>query len=116
MKFLADENMERPVVQWLRDQQMDIEWIAEVAPRSSDLQVIERAKRDGRILITSDLDFGELVIRYQADVSGVILFRWGEKFMNQKLEILSRCWKQACSRLPGHFVVVTEDKIRARPL
>lgn len=63
MTFLADENIDTQVVRTLRESGYDIEYIAEFQPGIHDGSVMDKANRDGRILITADKDFGELVFR-----------------------------------------------------
>jgi len=59
MKFFADESVEKAVVDWLRDQNFDVVYIAERAPSISDKEVIKFANNGDRILITNDKDFME---------------------------------------------------------
>ena len=40
-----------------------------------DTEVIELAKREGRVLITEDLGFGKLYYRYERGRVGIILLR-----------------------------------------
>jgi len=58
MKFLIDESVEKPVVDWLRDQKYDVIYVAESSPAITDEEVIKFANCESRILITNDKDFG----------------------------------------------------------
>jgi predicted nuclease of predicted toxin-antitoxin system len=49
------------VVRALRSADHDVLAIAEVSPREEDQEVMERAVREDRLLITEDKDFGQLV-------------------------------------------------------
>ena len=73
MRFLADENVSRLVADRLRDDGHDVAWIAEVSRGAADGVVLTKAEADSRILITEDRDFGELVIRQNLPVLGVLL-------------------------------------------
>lgn len=42
-------------------------------PGATDEVVLDRAVRDGSVLITSDRDFGEMVVRRKMAVVGVVL-------------------------------------------
>src|SRR2546428_4038205 len=54
----------------------DMAWMAELAPGDPDERVLARALAEGRVLVTFDKDFGELVFRRGRDASrGVILLR-----------------------------------------
>ena len=61
MKFLIDESVEKPIVDWLRDQKYDVIYITEKSPAITDEEVIKIANSESRILITNDKDFGELI-------------------------------------------------------
>ena len=53
MKWLADENVERAVIDVLRKHGHDVQTVAEVSPRLEDVDVLERANREGRLLLTN---------------------------------------------------------------
>jgi predicted nuclease of predicted toxin-antitoxin system len=73
MRFLADESCDFAVVRALRSADHDVLAIAEVSPREEDQDVMERAVREGRLLITEDKDFGQLVYAKIEKTGGVIL-------------------------------------------
>jgi predicted nuclease of predicted toxin-antitoxin system len=60
MRFLANENVPRTAIEALRAAGNDVVWIRVDAPGSSDPEVLARAAREERILLTFDKDFGEL--------------------------------------------------------
>ncbi len=43
MEFLIDENVEKPIVDWLRDQKYDVIYVAEKSPAIIDEEVIRLA-------------------------------------------------------------------------
>lgn len=63
MKLLADENMARPVVERLRQDGHQVEYIAEGPRGGTDTDIIDLANRTAAIVLTDDKDFGELVVR-----------------------------------------------------
>ncbi len=73
MRFLADENVSRLVTELLRLSGFDVTSIGETKSGASDKDVLEAAAAGDCILITEDRDFGELVIRQQLGVRGMIL-------------------------------------------
>jgi predicted nuclease of predicted toxin-antitoxin system len=76
MRLLANENVPGDAVTALRRQGYDVVWIWEDSPGVSDIQVLARAHKEDRILITFDKDFGELAFRYGLPATcGIILFR-----------------------------------------
>ncbi|MBC8548815.1 MAG: DUF5615 family PIN-like protein, partial [Candidatus Brocadiales bacterium] len=63
MKFLADECCDTGLVSSLRNDGHDVVYILEKKPGISDDEVLLDAYNEGRILLTEDKDFGELVYR-----------------------------------------------------
>ena len=47
MKFLIDESVEKPIVDWLRDQKYDVIYVAESSPAITDEEVIKIANSIG---------------------------------------------------------------------
>jgi len=60
MRFLANENLPAAAVTALRSAGHDVVWVRIVPPGTGDLDVLARAAREERILLTFDKDFGEL--------------------------------------------------------
>ncbi len=75
MKFLADANIEKEIVNSMRGMNIDVKWMLEDKPDAADEDIISIASLENRILVTNDKDFGELVFRQQLLSSGVILLR-----------------------------------------
>lgn len=63
MKFLVDECTGTSVVTCLRDEGYDVVAVVEVIPEADDEKILERAVSEGRIVVTNDKDFGEMVFR-----------------------------------------------------
>lgn len=61
MRLLADENIEREFVDLLREMGHDVAWGQDVHPQWPDPRVLALAVNEGRVLVTEDKDFGELV-------------------------------------------------------
>jgi len=76
MKLLADENFPRRAVAALADQGHDIVWIRQASPGIDDRDVLEKARREDRVLLTFDKDFAALAFRDGiGNPAGVLLFR-----------------------------------------
>lgn len=114
MKVLADENIGLEVVEFLRDKNHDVVSIIEDYPSSPDTFVLKKALDEGRILITSDKDFGELVYREKLPHKGIVLLRLIDERNPAKIKVLSQLLKNYEKRLKDNFVVVTETKVRIR--
>jgi predicted nuclease of predicted toxin-antitoxin system len=116
MKFLADENFPGQAVHSLRDNDFEVEWVAEDTPGLADTDVLARCANDGFTLLTLDKDFGELVFRRGLPAEcGVILFRVDAESPEQFTEIVLAALR-SINDWKGFFSVVGRDRIRMRPL
>lgn len=76
MRFLANENFPGDAVTALRAAGHDLAWVRTDAPGSPDPDVLARAVRENRVLLTFDKDFGELAWRAGLPATaGIVLFR-----------------------------------------
>ncbi len=112
LRFLVDECTGPGVARWLANQGHDVASVYEESPGITDDQVIDWAKREDRILITNDKDFGEQVFRLRQAHAGVILLRLADERTENKIDVLRDLLREYNARLPGEFVVATEDRIR----
>jgi len=85
--------------------------------RSSDNELLAVARREGRIVITADLDYPRLIALQQADRPGVILFRGGAYSDREMLALLDRVLARASTLDLDHSIVVVDrTRIRRRAL
>jgi predicted nuclease of predicted toxin-antitoxin system len=116
MRILANENVPGDAISYLRQNGYDVVWVREDLPGSSDIQVLERAQNDNRILITFDKDFGELAFRYQLPASsGIILFRISSPTPEQ-VALVAVAALDLREDWAGHFSVIEDTRIRMTPL
>jgi len=116
VRFLADENLEGAIVTWLRSEGHNVYWAAEEAPAATDVQLLSLARSEERVLVTNDVDFGELVFRRGLATTGILLLRYEQQTEASRLKSLSRQWGAISAQLSGRFTVATEWRIRIRPL
>lgn len=117
MHFLADESCDARVVVALRQQGHDVLAIAEIAAGASDAEVLARSRREQRVLITEDHDFGQLVFASGLPAeNGVLLVRCPERARAALPERIARLVDQRGSELPGHFAVWSPLRFRVRRL
>lgn len=115
MNLLADESVDRQIVERLRADGCDVLYIAEVEPSISDTAVFDRANEKEALLLTGDKDFGEMVFRDNRLVSdGVILLRLAGLSAERKSEIVSDAIQRYETDFPHHFSVIAPGKIRIR--
>jgi len=75
LKFVADESVDKPIVDHIRNCGYKVLYIEEESPGIADEAVLEKANRQESFLITCDRDFGELVYRQRLISNGIILLR-----------------------------------------
>lgn len=112
MRFLADECCDFAVVRALRLAGHDVLTMAEVAPRAVDNVVIALADREGRILLTEDKDFGQLVYANARHSGGVILVRFPSQARKALAGTVVHLVSQIGEHLLGSFVVVQPGRTR----
>lgn len=116
MRILANENMPEDAVVALRDRGHDVAWVRTDAPGSSDIQVLERAQREERIVVTFDKDFGELAFRIHApSAHGIVLFRISAPSPTYVARAVVAALESRAD-WAGHFAVVEDDRVRMVPL
>ena len=116
MKCLGDENLEAEYVAWLRATGHDVLWACETRLAANDPYWLQRGFQERRVFVTSDLDFGKLVILQQRATVGVILLRLHQTEASLRLTVLKRYWPTIEHHCPGHIIVVTENKLRIKPI
>jgi len=115
MRILADENVDRPIVVWLREQGHDVVEAAVVAQEAADAHLIAMSRCEGRILISFERDIGRLVQSDSAPHPGVVYLRL-RGAGSLLWETFKRIWPQIESGISGHFVTVKNQQVRRRRL
>lgn len=114
LKLLADESLEYRIVTFLRDKGHDIISIQELSPSISDKQVLHLACKEKRIILTNDKDFGDLVFLRKEKHSGIILFRFKDEQLSNKIVALEQLFTNHLGKITGNFIVLESNKIRIR--
>ena len=114
MNFVADESIDRQIVDALRLNGHSVTYIAEVGPSISDDDVFDRANKQHAILITADKDFGDMIFRDNRLISdGVILLRISGLSAETKADLVVRSITEHEDKLSFHFTVITPGKVRS---
>ncbi len=114
MRLVADESVDQPIVEALRQFGHDVIAVAEMAPGVSDDEVLELSEERDAVLLTADKDFGELVYRQGRAVPGIVLIRLAGVPAVEKQATVSEVVANHESELPGAFTVVTPGMVRIR--
>jgi len=84
---------------------------------ASDEAILERARLDGRIVVTADLDYPRLLAAQRSPSPGLILFRGGSLTDEEMLRMLDHVLERLGSeRISGAITVVDRSRIRWRRL
>ena len=114
MKFLADEGVDRSIVDKLRGLKFDVYYVIEEIRSLSDDELLHIAFTENRILITRDKDFGELVFRLHKVHSGVILVRLEGCSTQERADIVCKVITRYFEQLPNCFAVIQPKVVRIR--
>lgn len=114
MKLLADEGVDKPIVDILRKSGFDVHYILETNQGADDEAVLEISNREGRILLTQDKDFGELVFRLQKVHYGIILIRLSDRSTGDKALIVNQVLTEHTDKFQNAFTVIQPNMIRIR--
>ncbi len=116
MNLLADESVDRQIIERLRFDGHEVLYIAEIEQSVSDDRVFDLANEKKALLVTSDKDFGEIVFRYgRLNSGGVVLLRLAGLSADRKSEAVTRVILENAHEIPGHFSVIEPGRIRIRP-
>jgi len=115
MNLLADEGVDKPIVEQLRQDGHDVLYVAEMEPSIPDEVVLQRANEHQALLITQDKDYGELVYRRSLVHLGVILVRLEGLLPETKARIVSKVLAQQGIEMPNAFSVISPGMVRIRP-
>jgi predicted nuclease of predicted toxin-antitoxin system len=118
MRFLADANIAPGVVAWLREQRHDVWHGTEHGLQGlPDHELFRRAAAEDRIVITFDLDFGEILALSAGTVSTITLrlrLRRTPHVIARLEHVLATCDQLLAGE---RVIVIVEDaRHRARPL
>src|SRR5215212_4116562 len=116
MRILANENFPGPLIRELRRIGHDVMAVKELMRGATDREVLERSHQEERLVVTFDKDFGELAFRFGLPAgSGIILFRLSGSSPESDNARALAAFARGIDWV-GNFSVVTNDRIRVRPL
>ncbi|MEW6489312.1 MAG: DUF5615 family PIN-like protein [Thermodesulfobacteriota bacterium] len=115
MNLVADEGVDRAIIERLRADGHDVLYVSEMAPGIADETVLDLARERRAILVTSDKDFGELVFRQGRLSAGVVLLRLQGLKAAEKAALTAEALAACGPNVGGGFAVVTPRALRVRP-
>jgi predicted nuclease of predicted toxin-antitoxin system len=120
MRFLADMGISGRVAAWLQQRGHDVVHLREQGlQRLPNGQIFDKAAAEGRIILTFDLDFGELLALAGGKIVSVMLFRLNDTSTNFVIRRLEAVLADSSDALAAGAIVVVDDgrhRIRRLPL
>lgn len=115
MTFLADQDVYLVTVEFLRKLGHDVITASDLGlSQASDTELLKRAQADGRIMVTRDRDYGNLVF-VQSVRSGVIYMRVPIGTIDAGHQTLERVLaSHTFAELMASFVVIDSNGYRLR--
>lgn len=111
MKFLVDRCAGKRLADWLRGQGHDVLELRTLGPDPGDRELLEMAARQGRVLVTIDTDFGELIYVDRIAHSGMV--RLPDVSAGIRIKLMGEILVQYQSQLRSHAIItVRGDRIR----
>lgn len=114
MNFLADESVDRQIVERLRTDGHSVPSVAEMEPGISDDVVLSYANQKSVILLTADKDFGEMVYRQHRVALGVVLIRLAGLASTKKAQVVADAIADHLEEIPKAFTVIEPGRVRIR--
>jgi predicted nuclease of predicted toxin-antitoxin system len=118
MRFLCDMGVSRKVSRWLVGQGHDSSHLGdEGLARLPNGQIFEKAIAERRIVLTFDLDFGEIAALAGERMTSVVVFRLNNTRADFVTERLAATLQIASDALAKGAIVTVEDaRVRIREL
>jgi predicted nuclease of predicted toxin-antitoxin system len=114
MNLLADESVDKHIVDYLRQGGHDVLYVAEMEPGLPDQVVLQRANEHSALLVTEDKDFGELVYRRGFVHFGLVLVRLAGLSPPAKARVVSKVIADRAPEMPNAFSVISPGMVRIR--
>ncbi len=114
MKVIVDVGVGAAAEAVLREIGHDVVAVRDLDPRMDDREIVARAADEGRLVVTMDKDFGELVFREGVQHAGVLLLRLEEATGREKANVIRYIFEDHADLLTEHFSVYQSGRLRVR--
>ena len=114
MRVLADESVHGLTIRRLREGGHDVVAVTATASGDADSDVLERAVKLDRFLLTEDTDFGGLVFQRRQAHRGVLLVRLQNEAPDRQAQLVVETLNAHAEQLRESFGVLTSSGLRVR--
>ena len=112
MRLLIDACVAGAIVQALRHEGFDVEWVAEGETDPGDVAILQHAYKTGRIFITRDKDFGALIFRDKQPHTGLLRIVGEMKYAEQAERVLQTIRLHAEALERCYLVTIESERVR----
>jgi predicted nuclease of predicted toxin-antitoxin system len=116
LKFLVDVGVGRKVEEYLHNQGYDTKAVRDIDSRMQDIEIMKIAVSEGRMVITMDKDFGELIYHFSVGHCGVLLLRLEDATGTEKVKVVGDILASYSDRIRNCFCVYQSGKFRIRKI
>ena len=117
MRLLIDMCVPVSLVRELEIGGHNVVHMREIDPRAADKRIVERARTEKRVVVTMDLDFGDIMSHIDDKEPSVVLFRLRHPTpgnIRSKLDYAFLSFKEQIEQ--GAIIIVEETRYRVRRL
>ena len=118
MRFLADAGLSPATIAFLIELGHKAVHVRSLGmQRAPDVDIVARARTDSSIVLTFDLDFGDILALGVLDKPSVIIFRLADErpaSVNQRLEVILK--ERSADLESGALILVEDTRYRVRKL
>ena len=118
MKFLADMGVSSSTVEWLKSNGFEAKHLREEElQKLPDKDIFSKAQKEGRVILTFDLDFGEIAALAGTMLPSVIIFRLQDQTPRNVNRLLKQILDNTKEELKqGAIISANEKRFRVRRL
>ena len=116
VSFLADECFSGPLLRAMKAAGYDVVRSQDIAPAAPDERVLAIAFVQGRVLLTEDNDFGDLVVRFGLPNHGVVRVALKTLDKAEQVHSLLRALNDLNDKVLGALVTIEPKRTRVREL
>jgi predicted nuclease of predicted toxin-antitoxin system len=118
MRFLADAGVSPRTVEFLKQLGHEVVHVRTLGlQRAADADVVARARTDSSVVLTFDLDFGDVLAVGVLDKPSVILFRLADERADSVNRRLATVLAERLAELEaGALILVEDSRYRVRKL
>lgn len=114
IKFLMDVGVGKKVELWLLDHGYNVKNVRDINPKIPDHEILKIAVTEGRMVVTMDKDFGDLVYNSGQPHAGVLLLRLEDANSDEKIKVVKSILEKYSERIFNNFCVYKDGKLRIK--